>query len=217
MEKKIYFLGDLHGKWDILMSKIVHLDITDIDIVQVGDFGVGFDKNEDVHNLIKLGKFLQERNINMYVIRGNHDDPKYFDDELSIANLHLVPDYTILELNGKKLLLVGGGVSIDREHRTQDINWWSKEQMYFNENIEKQEVDIIVTHVPSRKYMVGHINPKFGHFIQIDIDKEQEILDKIEERVDYKYWVSGHFHLNSTNFINDKIYYIVNELDFIEI
>ncbi len=42
MNKPIYLLGDIHGKWDIINNWIDKFEIKDSYIIQVGDFGIGF-------------------------------------------------------------------------------------------------------------------------------------------------------------------------------
>ena len=74
-------------------------------LLKVGDFGIGFtEKFNDMTTLGQLSNFLKERNIQMYAIRGNHDDPDFFDGHLEnyFDNLHLLPDYTVINIDGVK-------------------------------------------------------------------------------------------------------------------
>jgi Icc-related predicted phosphoesterase len=154
------FLGDTHGNWNILFYRIIQRDIRDVTIYHVGDIGIGFTKPvNEMNNLTKYNEDFKERNIIFYGIRGNHDDPKYFDGSIDMSNLKLLPDYTVVEIEGKNVLGVGGAVSIDRVPRMRDdaINikygsskrcWWEGER--FKLDIDKaqamRDIDIVVTH-----------------------------------------------------------------------
>jgi calcineurin-like phosphoesterase family protein len=69
--------------------------------------------------LENLNKFLHEKDIFMIAIRGNHDNPEYFKGDYKFTNLHLVPDYTVLKLEGQNFLFIGWSISIDRKPRIQ--------------------------------------------------------------------------------------------------
>jgi len=145
-ESNIYFLGDTHGQFNRMLQDIDIYNIENCNIIQVGDFGAGFGISNSTY--VEIGKFLEERKILMYVIRGNHDDPAYFKSLTNYGKgLFFVPDYTLLTLEGKNLLLIGGGVSIDKLQREKDISWWEDETIKFDK-YKYSDVDILVTHVP---------------------------------------------------------------------
>ena len=67
----------------------------------------------------------EERNVECYMIRGNHDNPAYFEGTtFSYKRFIAVPDYTILQACNHSILCVGGAISIDRIYR---INEWNTE------------------------------------------------------------------------------------------
>jgi hypothetical protein len=54
------------------------------------------------------------------MIRGNHDDPYYFNNKVfSYSNVELLEDYTILTVGNDNILCVGGAISIDRLYRLE--------------------------------------------------------------------------------------------------
>src|SRR5438128_1744252 len=124
----LLFVGDVHGRFSDLRQLLERHSIREAAIVQVGDLGVGFQQvEEDRAELGKLDSYLGGRDCTLYAIRGNHDNPSYFegdeDDGPSalvragpepMRHVHLLPDYSVLELEGYKLLLAGGAVSVDR-------------------------------------------------------------------------------------------------------
>ena len=185
----ILLLGDIHGNFDKLKSQITRADITDCVIIQVGDFGIGFNKESyDKGILNNLNSFLSERNITLYAIRGNHDNPNCFDGTWVWSNLQLLKDYSILELEDWKILLIGGAVSVDRYFRKKKdfqsvifggkmdltserlVSWWSDEVVtmdrHFLENV--RGVDVLITHTtpdfchPNNRYGFGQMIEDFS-------------------------------------------------------
>ena len=117
-------VGDTHGNHKLIIHRIKSLQLTDMTILHVGDFGVGFnDENVDRAELRKLDNVLIEKNCKLIVIRGNHDNPALFDGKWSdsFKNIEMVPDYTIVNVNGDDILMVGGAISIDRGPRKRDM------------------------------------------------------------------------------------------------
>lgn len=84
--------------------------------VLVGDFGAGFGRPKSMD--VAYGKVraaLEKNNISLYTIRGNHDDPAFFDGNHDYERLHFLPDHHIIELCGKKIYPIGGAVSADND------------------------------------------------------------------------------------------------------
>lgn len=74
----IRFIGDIHGAFRNLVYNIMDVDCP-TNIVQVGDFGLGFHgRNADLRNLVYINEELVKVGKNLWVIRGNHDDPSYW-------------------------------------------------------------------------------------------------------------------------------------------
>ena len=89
----IGIVGDIHGEFDMLRNKIKYYDLDNVILFQVGDFGVGFNYNNPVNilkenrQLLNINKFLKKRNIFLYVVRGNHDNPLFFDGMHNYTNI----------------------------------------------------------------------------------------------------------------------------------
>ena len=132
--------GDTHGNHNYIRYMIRTPDINNTTLFHVGDFGIGF-KNEhvDIAEMERLNEALEYKNNHLYVIRGNHDKPEWFDGTRDWSNLHLVPDYTIIDVNGFGVLMVGGAISIDRKPRLYDMQMMAKkgidkELYWYDEN-----------------------------------------------------------------------------------
>lgn len=126
----ILVVADIHGNFDIFEKEIKNKDIRNCVIIVAGDCGFGFYKEiyyERVFSSMN-NKFI-ERNIHCFMIRGNHDDPSYFNEpKINYSNIKTIKDYTIITVGNKNILCVGGAISIDRRMRIH--NYWSRIEHY---------------------------------------------------------------------------------------
>jgi len=95
--------GDWHSNFEPMINKInISYSLTDSLIIQCGDFGVGFaEKQMYVDFFRKLNKKLKLKNNILFVLRGNHDSPEYFNDKIIFSNIKLVSDYSIISTPNK--------------------------------------------------------------------------------------------------------------------
>lgn len=213
----IIFLGDIHGNFNYIISEINRKKITDCTIIQVGDFGIGFTTPEnDMRILEGINKILSDKNIIMYAIRGNHDNPAFFKGNHMLSNLKLLPDYTVLDLEGHKILFVGGAVSIDRVPRLNEMQKQArygskKEQYWFDENFvfiedkvkDLTDIDIVVTHtapnwcVPDNKKGFGAFVEGYAYYdskLLEDLRFEREEMTKMFMILNKNNWIKHHFY-----------------------
>lgn len=202
----ILLLGDTHDlrrTFQIIQRKP---NIDNFDIVFLGDGGEGFcGREHDEVYLKRINDECVKRNIFLYIIRGNHTNPIVWQRNYKFSNLFLVPDYTpAIFPNKKTALLVGGGISIDRSCREENLDYWSDENtIYVKQN-------------KHYNYLFAHDCPNyFNHsteslwsspyqdFLRDDPDLFQDALDQrnvlgqIVKDIECKYAASGHYH-NST-------------------
>ena len=79
---RLMYLGDIHGNFNIISQYVTRFDIRDAYIIQVGDFGVGFKTLvKEKRQLDDINTALIKRNVIVYAIRGNHDQPSYFEND----------------------------------------------------------------------------------------------------------------------------------------
>ena len=199
---KLMFLGDIHGQFNIIHQYVKLYDIKDAHIIQVGDFGVGFKTLAKENRLLEdYHTQLVKKNVHVWAIRGNHDYKPHFDnDPFGFTNIHLVPDYTVLELCDKRILCIGGAVSVDRKWRytfkqKQGIfenqtlgkeSWWPDEVFVLDRDklSEMRNIDIVVTHTAPH-YCEPDNTFGFGPFVESIVretgDNELK-ADLLEER-----------------------------------
>lgn len=208
----IILVGDTHGDWHSLFRKLDYAGVRNCTLIHVGDVGIGFFKSERQHEILwEVNLGLSEKNIHMYAIRGNHDDPSYFigpNDRYS--NLTLLSDYSTLTLNDETWLFVGGAVSIDRNAfdrngnaiRRQGDTWWHDEGLILNQDSVVQ-CDVLVTHTapswigPNDKGCIERYT-KNDPTLWDDCMDERIRMNRLIEWCDASRHYCGHFHVSAS-------------------
>lgn len=119
----ICFVGDIHGEYTSIKNTINYYKLNKCVIFFCGDIGLGFNKEQYYKDIFKkINRFCKEREIELVFIRGNHDDPTYFNEQkISYSNIRTVADYTLVEVQTVNktynILCIGGATSIDRSYR----------------------------------------------------------------------------------------------------
>jgi hypothetical protein len=209
--KPLLFLGDHHGNWGMLFEIIKDKNIENCTLISVGDLGIGFHfkKEFEYKSCEKLSDKFKERNIHFFGIRGNHDDPYFFEGENRIVyeNFELLEDYTVAEYEGKFIQFIGGAYSIDRTARKEGVSYWSGEEVKLDRG-KCKEVDILVTHTtPSWCFPQQFNEMVYGWALEDayligDLSNERAILDEIFKLCKPKLHLYGHFHSSWTEEIN---------------
>jgi calcineurin-like phosphoesterase family protein len=186
----------------MLQSKLHGL--TDTLVICVGDCGFGFDS---IKNIILMREkqwdnFLENRNLYVIFIRGNHDNPEWFNPtsfinkNLNTERFCLIPDYTVIEWNDKKILCVGGGVSIDKNKRIYGKTMWHGEEMQIKGRLLPDEnIDILVTHVVDINMLTIPIRRiSIDEQIDLELKSESELARSLYFIYKPKIWCHGHYH-----------------------
>lgn len=98
-ERQLWICGDIHGELSALVRNTINRGISCADILVVGDFGAGFGRPNSMN--VAYGKVhatLEKNDICIHTIRGNHDDPLFFDGLHNFERLHFLQDHRIIEL-----------------------------------------------------------------------------------------------------------------------
>jgi hypothetical protein len=219
----VFLIGDIHGENDQLIQQIKRYDLRDCILICVGDFGVGFHSHKEMARLVYLNRFFNERNIKFKSIRGNHDDPFYYNgkEQVILENLELIEDYTTKKINGEDWLFVGGAISIDRLDRKPNKSYWEGEPFILD--ISKiQRCDVLITH--SAPTWNGE-NTKSGLMSYIDrgdtnlwdeCSEERRKHDILIKLSNPKKHYCGHFHTNSVIELGGCVSRILDILEIVE-
>ena len=118
--KAIVVSGDIHGDFTQLVFKCcMQYGMKNTLVIVAGDCGFGFERLGYYENLYKKCRNrLTKANNWLEFLRGNHDNPAYFNDGLIKHKRWItVPDYSVIKACGHSILCVGGAISIDRMWR----------------------------------------------------------------------------------------------------
>lgn len=181
-------------------------------IIQLGDMGV-WPGLGGVKYLDELNYSLLQNNICFTFNDGNHDDhdqlaklvdmqPKNDHGHTYIrSNILYSPRGNIWKMAGKKMMTVGGAVSIDRARRTEGKSWWPQEQLTDAQTDGiiaratqrradgKPEIDYLFTHDASDKTPWG-----FRLIPEVVSESHRFKMDRILDAVQPVQHFHGHYH-----------------------
>jgi len=214
----IYITGDTHGEYGEFLNRIKKHKVTKNDTVIVcGDFGFVWDTPSHSYFLAKL----TAEPFTIVFVDGNHED---FDRlyknpivEWKGGKVHKIADNIYHLMRGQRFVIeeksfftMGGSYSTDKAMRTEGKSWWKQELPNNDEYRIADEtlkacdykVDYVLTHtVPqSAIYCLGktpdaHDAELTGYF------------EFLYERLEFKKWFAGHFHVNKLVRENVQILY----------
>ena len=211
MAGKMYGTGDTHGILSIYKLLVENfqegafLDKEDYLIV-AGDFGLLWGGSRQPESDWWLN-WLHDQPWTTLFVDGNHENHEMlacldtvgmFGSEVGKVNdsvFHLRRGH-VYNINGKKVLTIGGAESIDKARRTEGVNWWPGELITHteeNEILKKlefvNEVDYIITHTcPLTVFQLMGLNQWKKN------DPTMKFLDFIYNKINFKNWYFGHFH-----------------------
>lgn len=203
----LYITGDTHGKYDPFLSRLRTYSLSKEDTVIVcGDFGFVWDIPQYRYFLAKL----TAAPFTIAFVDGNHED-FYLLNTFPIinwngGNVHKIAGniYHLMrgqcfEIEGKSFFTMGGAYSIDRATRIEGVSWWREElptdeEYKIAEETLKQcgyTVDYVLTHdIPKFAiYELGFSPDENG-------TKLTEYFDLLYEKMKFKKWFAGHYHVN---------------------
>lgn len=214
-KRQLWICGDIHGELFGLVRNALNRGISCADILVVGDFGAGFGRPNSMN--VAYGKVLptlEKNDICIYSIRGNHDDPAFFDGLHDYGRLHFLPDHRSIELCSKKIYPVGGAVSSDidlvdpltrKSRRMQNdalIRYGSSRRIWWPNEAPKQiaeflpeTADIVVSHEAPLSFEPSLVRESH---VREDtwnrIVESRKYLEYLLQTAKPSLWFYGHYH-----------------------
>jgi DNA repair exonuclease SbcCD nuclease subunit len=246
--KSLVICGDIHGDFVPLVYEItVRYGMRDTLVIVAGDCGFGFEKPDAYNNIFqRIEKRLVQNNCWIAMVRGNHDDPAYFELQadgntlIHHARWQTVPDYAVIQACGRMVLCVGGAVSVDRQIRKREMErhlgkryYWPNETVRYDaEALEAirdagLKVDTVVTHTaPS----MCEFQSKQGlatwaqcdATLLDDCNAERAAMDDIIEHLKQdkhplERWYYGHFHNSWHSEIDGVWFKMLDIMELLEV
>lgn len=242
--KSIVVCGDIHGDFNTVIHKLcVQYQMTDTVLVIAGDCGFGFEKLGYYENVFKINSVrLSKANNWVVMLRGNHDDPSYFQEiKISHERFCAIPDYSVIQACGHSILCIGGAVSIDRSHRIDydkahvksgKSSYWTDEMpVYDAARLDEIGASLKIDTV------ISHTAPSFCELISknglaqwasqdlkllADCETERQTIDKILSHLKssghpIKHWYYGHFHQSWNAEIDSILFSMLDIMEFKEL
>lgn len=164
---------------------------------------------ELVLSLISVARILTgNKDVQVYAIRGNHDNPEFWDRKTKFgkaassvdSNFHFLND-GFIDINNELWLTIGGGVSIDRftAGRVEGVSWWAGEEIdgSFDKPlpIGYKYLTGILSHTGKIPTYAQYKHPDANEgYVAKALKREMEAIDSLAVRYNPTYWIYGHFH-----------------------
>lgn len=210
----IYVTGDLHACFEKWKEQIEPV-LKDGDILIVcGDFGMGF-WHGGRGAQEAFFDYIASKNYTVCFADGNHENFEQLEncrqDSWNDGSVHVVRHNLlhlmrgqIYRIEGMDFFVFGGGYSMDKAFRKENVNWWAREMPdpleYFValQNLEAcdHKVDYIITHTAPLE-SIEYLSTIRSLHIHKGARQERELnefLDEVCARTQYRHWYFGHLH-----------------------
>ncbi len=230
-----YITGDTHRDFEKVYELCENNDTTQDDVLIIlGDVGINFycdSKDVDLKNE------LSQLPITLFCIHGNHEERPfnldyeekewnegivYYEEEY--PNLLFAKDGEIYNIDGNKCLVLGGAYSVDKYYRLANhLEWFEDEQPsdeikeYAEQKLDEigWSVDFVFSHTTPYDYMPTWAFIPGLEQSRVD-NSTEEWLQEIENKLSYKEWFAGHFHVDSTEGPTTLMFDEISELMWYE-
>ena len=191
----IIVMGDVHGDWGSL-NEVLNSHPNIAMVLQCGDFGWWPRVSS---KYLPRPIAIKNKKVKILWCDGNHEDfeeIKQFKDSEILPNVFYMERGSIAELPDKrKILFIGGGLSIDRKDRIQrsgDYGWFEEETISQKdiEELPDEKIDIVISHTAPESFkLIDYHND--GLYPK---DPSRKALDYVLEKYRPKLWYFGHMH-----------------------
>lgn len=206
--RNIIVVGDIHGDFNLLVYKIwSQYKLKDTLVIVAGDCGFGFERLGYYERMVRRNsKRMEDGNNWIVFVRGNHDNPAYFDGKTFMyPRFMAVPDYSLIQACGHNVLCVGGAISMDRKYRmdyldpisrssqqnellARSVYWTNEAPVYDPDSLSEitstHLIDTVVTHA-APSFCEPTIKVGLKKWVKndeqllLDVKAERSTLDKL--------------------------------------
>ena len=204
----IYITGDTHREFYRLHD--IEQNENNMLII-LGDTGINYYLDERDKTLKEQ---LNSHNIKLFCVQGNHEERtenistykeidmfggKVFIEE-AYPNLIFAKNGELYNIDNKKVLVICGAYSVDKNYRIIYGYQWFKDEQLSKEEMDNilnkykgQHIDMVLSHTCPLKYEPTEVFMK--GIDQSEVDKSTEkFLNKVEQSINYDKWYCGHYH-----------------------
>ena len=205
----IYITGDTHGNIDIHKLTSEEFpegnDLTRRDYVIIcGDFGLIWDNSSEERYWLR---WLDKKPWTTLWIDGNHENFDLLDEydivdwhgakvQFITGNIIHIMRGSVFSLDGYVFFAFGGAESHDKDRRVPGRSWWEAELPSDNDkeaglrtlDAAGWSVDVVITHTLPGKIQQTVFREEYP------ANSLNDYFDMIEEKLDYSFWFSGHYH-----------------------
>lgn len=240
MIKHFLITGDCHGSFNKFKTIPKKYNPKKTAIICLGDTGINF--YDDIRDKLRKN-ILTDLNYTYYLVRGNHDKRpenykeiyRYYDSDIQgyiycdvkhYPNIRYLIDGETYIINKKKVLVLGGAYSPDKDYRLANNQPWEPEEQISKKEFAKiydwyqntdETIDVILSHTCPYNYIPKELCKRI--FFNID-ETTEKWLQKFADISNYSFWCFGHFHSDKeyTTDDNKKLLLFFNSIkDFKEI
>lgn len=205
----IYVTGDIHGDLSRFSDREFRRLREGDHLLICGDFGFLWDGSEEEKKALE--KLSKKKYIILFADGAHENFDRLNQVKLSrykggyvhkiAENIYHLMRGEVFDIDNKKIFVMGGGESYDREMRTEGETWW-KEEIPSRDELKNGaehldnlncEVDLIITH---------EAPAKTKEFLRLKTNETVKItplnnyLDQMARNIKYKHWYFGSLHID---------------------
>lgn len=210
---KIAFTGCWHSNHTAIRNALDFCrDAGITTLIQTGDFL--YDHGSAYSALAFIERYCREYNFNIeiYGIRGNHDNPEMYttgeegsivipsnNDAYNILSDHVfyIKDGSIMKFGDTTFAFLGGAHSVDRCFREDGVSWWEGEAIDLEavKTLSEETFDVLVTHEPPAGIEYPTLPPPPPVWDIVGAEASRIPAGEMIEKVKPGIVISGHMHL----------------------
>ena len=142
-------LGDSLGRIRRKNFRDKQKSYNDSIVIVASNCGIGIKSNNYYKEIFeKFNPILEKNNCHILFVRGNYDNPSFYDGSFGTTNIVCLKDYTVVKCKNFSVLCIGGGISIDRSWKKTQEERINKKLYFENENVtyNSDEIKNIIEH-----------------------------------------------------------------------